>query len=141
MKRIFTIFCLASVVAGLTFYWVQSRPSKLKAADTFATDNKTVVTQVSEIKPASQTSSPSTAAPKPTTTSKKGCGCCRDSLAKVKQRRKALEMWAREMIATLGYEEGMKRVNAKSPTLARRVKRLLEEEKRVPTSTGAHTAP
>jgi len=50
-------------------------------------------------------------------------------------------MWAREMIATLGYEEGMKRVNAKSPTLAKRVKRLLEEEKRVPTSAGAHTAP
>lgn len=58
MKRIFPILCLASVVAGLTFYWVQSRPSKLTDADTFAPEKKTVVTQVSPMKPASKTSSP-----------------------------------------------------------------------------------
>ena len=58
MKRIFTIFCLAGVVAGLTFYWAQSQPSKQKAADTFATEKKTAVTQVSPMKPASKTSSP-----------------------------------------------------------------------------------
>lgn len=59
MKRIFPILCFASVVAGLTFYWGQSRPSKLTDADTFAPEKKTVVTQVSERKPASKTSSAS----------------------------------------------------------------------------------
>ncbi|MDE0424106.1 MAG: hypothetical protein OXN25_04470 [Candidatus Poribacteria bacterium] len=66
---------------------------------------------------------------KPTTLRKKACSCCGDALEKVKQKRKELEMWARGMIDTHGYEEGMKRVNAKSPTLAERVQSLLEKEK------------
>lgn len=45
-------------------------------------------------------------------------------------------MWAREMINTHGYEEGIKRGTAKSPTLAKRMQRLLEKEKksRIPTA-------
>ena len=48
----------------------------------------------------------------------------------MKQKRQALEIWARETIANYGYEEGMKRVMAKSPVLAERIQRLLAEEKR-----------
>lgn len=60
---------------------------------------------------------------------KKGCGCCRSTLENIKQKRKELEMWAREMIDTHGYEDGMKRITEKSPTLAKRVQGILEKEK------------
>lgn len=66
---------------------------------------------------------------KTTISRKKKCSCCRDSLEKVKRKRKELEMWARDMIDTYGYEAGMKRVTAKSPVLAKRIQILLEKEK------------
>lgn len=68
-----------------------------------------------------------------TTSKKKGCACCpsnfKSELEKVRQRRKALEVWAREMINTHGYEKGMRRVAAKSSILATRIQHLLKKEK------------
>ena len=39
-------------------------------------------------------------------------------------------MWAREVIHTHGYEAGLKRVTAKSPTLAKRIQNLIEKDKK-----------
>lgn len=60
---------------------------------------------------------------------KKDCQCCVSTLEKVRQKRESLEMWAREMINTYGYEDGMKRITAKSKTLAKRIQGILEAEK------------
>lgn len=124
MKRVFAICSLVVCIVGVSLY--------LNRSDS-ATPKKE---QVALEKKNDTLESPTTPTKNDATISKeKGCGCCRSTLAKIKAKRKALEMWAREMIATHGYDEGMKRVTAKSPTLAKRIQRLLEKKKNRPMSS------
>lgn len=134
MKSIFFIFFFVSVTVGLVFYHVQSQTSKSKAAESSIQNTQTNVKNVSVITPVSKTAS-ATVRNSLRTSKKSGCSCCNKSLKNVKFARKALEVWAREMINTHGYEEGMKRVTAKSPVLAKRVQQLLEKEKSITTNT------
>ena len=125
MKLLFSISCLFTVTIGLSFYLYPRMPAISEATqETLRPIEKNasrpLATETTQVQPAEKLS---------TTDEKKDCACCLSTLAKIKERRKALEMWAREMIAIHGYEEGMKRVNAKSPTLAKRVQSLLEKEK------------
>ena len=66
---------------------------------------------------------------------KKKCKCCdrKVSAAKEKanQRQQERETWARQMITDYGYEEGMERITAKSPWLAKQIQRILDREKRL----------
>ena len=63
--------------------------------------------------------------------SKKKCTCCGETRLQIRdfaqKRRVEIEAWARETIRTHGYEEGMKRVTARSPILAKRLQRILEK--------------
>lgn len=65
----------------------------------------------------------------------KKCACCNRKLSlakeKAKQRQQARETWARQMIANHGYEEGMRKIAAKSPWLAKQIQRILDKEKRL----------
>ncbi len=69
------------------------------------------------------------------TTQKKNCSCCNKKLIPAqkiaKQRQREKEAWARQIIAENGYEEGMKRITAKSPWLAKQMQRILDREKRL----------
>ena len=133
MKYIFYIFCMVGFIAGVAFYIYpkQTAPSNvvesdlnpgIKSIEEKPEDSETRQVQVSK---ASTSTTP--------LANQKRCGCCTDALEKIRQRRKELEMWAREMVDVHGYEEGMKRVTAKSPTLANRVQRILEKEKAATT--------
>ena len=129
MKPFFYSVCTIIAVTGITFYWVQEQASdpKTLSAERHPAQKAPAAIGI-ESGESTETS--------PLAGEKKGCGCCRSALEKVKQKRKELEMWAREMINTHGYEEGIKRVTAKSPTLAKRVQLLLEKEKnsRIPAA-------
>ncbi len=116
MKSILYIVCIVSVVTGITFYWVQGQTSTLPA-DRRHVQKDPAATRIEHVQ--STKNSP---------LEEKGCGCCKTSLERVRQKRKALEMWAREIIDTHGYEEGMKRITAKSTTLAKRMHRILEQK-------------
>ena len=67
------------------------------------------------------------------TVNKKKCACCREKLAQsrkmTKQRMRARKAWAREIFANYGYEEGIKRIAAKDPGLAKQIQQILEREK------------
>lgn len=130
--------CIAIVIFGLVFYLVSdNRPARSAAIKPLSTrgDSSQNPESISTV-----TQSPTTVTARgrdeviATATSKKKCACCRETSLRlrevVKQKRQALEIWARETIANYGYEEGMKRVMAKSPVLAERIQRLLAEEKR-----------
>lgn len=75
----------------------------------------------------------------------KDCDCCREksaaALELVRQKLKDNEKWAQEMIATHGYEEGMRQITDKSPILANRMQQRLENEKAVVSDTTAETQP
>ena len=66
-------------------------------------------------------------------TKHKKCACCREKLAQsrkvAEQRTQARKAWAREMFANYGYEEGMKRIAAKDPKLAKQIQQILDREK------------
>ena len=66
-------------------------------------------------------------------TKHKKCACCREKLAQsrkvAEQRIQARKAWAREMFANYGYEEGMTRIAAKDPGLAKQIQQTLEREK------------
>ncbi len=133
MKHIFFIFCIVSLTAGLGFYVHQNHTA---ASNVMRSDHPQGVDQAEEERAKERNSTETRQAEvsevsvgTPITTEKKPCGCCTDGLEIIRQRRKELEMWAREMVKVHGYEEGMKRVTAKSSTLANRVQRLLEKEK------------
>ncbi|MDE0423963.1 MAG: hypothetical protein OXN25_03725 [Candidatus Poribacteria bacterium] len=136
MKIVSYDFSIA-VVCGITFFLIfHNRPVRSAATTPLSTpsdsrqnsENSSIVTQKS-----TNASAHGSDLPIATSTSKKKCACCtKTSLhlrEAVKQKRQELELWAREMIANYGYEEGMKRVAAKSTVLAERIQRLLEEEK------------
>ena len=71
----------------------------------------------------------------------KKCTCCSETSLRikeiVKQKRKELELWARDTIANYGYEDGMKRITAKSPALAQRIQRILEQEQKLSQTPAA----
>jgi len=129
--NIVSLFVLIIVSASLGFYLYQrhSDASKVSPATLPRGSETSLDIKVDLAEPHVEihAETPTTT---PTTKVKKGCTCCRDALAEVKAKRKELEMWAREMINTHGYDEGMNRVNAHSPTLAKRVRGLLEKEKK-----------
>ena len=66
---------------------------------------------------------------------RKKCACCVQKLSpaqeKARQRQQAREMWARKTISDYGYVEGMKRITAKSSSLAKQIQRILDREKRL----------
>ena len=123
MKKIAPFFCLVTVIGGFIFFLYQrdSSPSKVPAAGFY---HGRGVTEPPRPQPSE------VAAPTSTPSEKKGCGCCSSTLEQIRQKRAALEMWAREMIHTHGYEAGLKRVTAKSPTLAKRIQNLIEKDKK-----------
>lgn len=136
MKNIFYVCCVVTVAIGLGFYLYPGTAPVSKAVPEAVSpiekNTRSTPATVSETIPVQPTE-----AALPTTPPQKGCACCLSELEKVRQKRKALEMWAREMIDTHGYEEGMKRVTAKSSTLAKRIKDLHEKEKNSTISSHA----
>ena len=126
MKHIFYSFCLISVVvSGLVFYFAMQRAPVVN----------TVEFPKAQPGRASEQNSlhASAAGQKAKTSNKKKCLCCREKLAQsrkvAKQRRQARKAWAREMFANYGYEEGMKRIAAKDPGLAKQIQQILDREK------------
>lgn len=130
MKRIFFIICIA-VVGGFVFFLTYNGSSTLKATPSVS-DAK--VSEIRKSVSGMQTTA-NTHNPKAITENEENepCSCCRKSLEILKKRRQALEKWARNMIEQYGYEEGMKRVTAKSPVLAKRIQLILEKEMNNPT--------
>ena len=128
MKILFYICGFVTLMGGIAFctYLIHDSTSKTVY---FQSKNKENVQQEHTVPIRSRPQTTQEATQKTTTLRKKECSCCRDSLEKVRQKRKELEMWARDMIDTHGYEEGMKRVTAKSLVLAKRIQILLEKEK------------
>ena len=126
MKIIFFGFCLVSVVvSGFVFYFALRRAPVINR----------IGFPMSQTRRVSEQNSPrvSTAEQKVKTPNKKKCACCREKLAQsrkvAKQRLQARKAWAREMFANYGYEEGMKRIAAKDPGLAKQIQQILEREK------------
>ena len=66
---------------------------------------------------------------------KKPCTCCPERIEqireRVRQRREAHEVWARGMLKLYGAIEGMKRIQARDPWMAKRIQRTLDSEKRL----------
>lgn len=60
---------------------------------------------------------------------KKNCGCCRKAAEQTRQMREDLK-WAKAAITTYGYEEGMRRIRAKSPILAKMMQHSIEKRAR-----------
>ena len=137
MKSILYIVCIVCVAIGIAFYWVQgndtSKPQKSAAEIIYDTQTD----RSGHAKEPHQAPVFVSAGHTVTTSAEKDCECCRSALERVRQRRKELELWAREMIAIHGYEVGMKRVTEKSSTLAKRLKTLLEQEKKVSSSVSS----
>lgn len=132
MKPIFFTCCIAAVVGGLIFFFATDNGTpKSETTETVSTDKASA-----KVKPAAVQTRPDSSTARRKTSDKKeeACACCREKLERVKGKRLALEKWARETIATYGYEEGMKRVAAKSPALAKRLQQLLDQENGQSTS-------
>ena len=126
MKSVFYGFCLVLVVvSGLVFYFALQRAPVVNTVG-FLMAKPIHISEQSSPRP-------SAAKQKLTISNKRKCACCRKKLAQakklVKQRRQARKAWAREMFANYGYEEGMKRIAAKDPGLAKQIQQLLEREK------------
>ncbi len=111
MKRLFVFLSLVLCVAGVVFYLPLRDSAPSKIAPLSNQDKRDILEN--------QT----------TPSQEKECACCQSTLEKIKRKRQALEMWARERINMYGYEEGMKRISEKSATLAKRMQTLLEKEK------------
>ena len=119
MKTVFCGMCI--VLLGLTFYFPFAQKGTT-VPETSATLPQSVQNQ-EKIVAASQKAA------------SKKCACCNQKLSpaqgKAKQRQEQREAWARQMIIDHGYEEGMKRITAKSPWLAKQIQRILDREKRI----------
>ena len=128
MKRIFLGFCIVLVVvSGFVFYFALQRSPVVK----------TIGVPVSQPSRSSgqDSSRASVAEQKVKTPNKRKCACCREKLAQSRkvaaQRIQARKAWAREMFANYGYEEGMKRIDAKDPGLAKQIQQFLERKKQL----------
>ena len=129
VKSVFYSFCLASVVvSGPVFYFALQRAPVVN----------TIRFPLTTPHPSSTPTS--TAEQKVKTPNKKECACCREKLTQsrkvTEQRIQARKAWAREMFVNYGYEEGMKRIAAKDPGLAKQIQQTLEREKQ-PNLTSA----
>ena len=142
MRNVFYPILICGLgIIGSTFYLTQNSTQVsevLPTSDIFTTDEKREQTP-------SASQNVSTLFQNAPSKKLKDCDCCiekrKRARAFVKQKRKALEVWAREMIATHGYEEGMKRVKNKSAVLAERIRKLIQEETDKPTNPISRTTP
>ena len=117
MKTIFYGFCLIFVVvSGLVFYFALQRIPVVNVIRVPTTKPSRVFEQGTSV-----------VEQKLTTSNKKKCACCREKLAQ--SRKIAKQRWAQEMLASYGYEEGMKRIAAKDPGLAKRIQEIFDREK------------
>ena len=116
MKLFFAIFSLALCTVGISFYLSSSASPTSKMEYTSIENNKDNVKNPNVPR-------------KNNVITAKECTCCQSTLATIKRKRKELELWARDMINTYGYEDGMRRITEKSPTLAKRIEKRLETEK------------
>lgn len=66
---------------------------------------------------------------------KKPCTCCPEQIEQIRERvrkkREARELWARGMLKLYGAAEGMERIQAKDPWLAKRMQLMLDKEKQL----------
>ena len=133
MKNIFYGFCLVSVVvSGFVFYFALQRAPVV---------HRMGVPMSQPSRGSEQNSLRASAAEqKVKTPNKKKCACCREKLVQLRkvaeQRLQARKVWAREMFANHGYEEGVKQIAVKDPGLAKQIQQILEREKQ-PNLTSA----
>lgn len=126
MKHVYYGYCIVVVaVSGLAFYLTLQHVPIVNTAGV----------QMNKLRRVPEHSLPHTSVveQKLITSDKKKCACCREKLAQAKkvvqQRMQARKAWAREIFANYGYEEGMKRIAAKDPGLAKQVQQILGREK------------
>ena len=136
MKRVFYIFCIVSVsVTGLTFYLMVERDHALETNSIYSKSD--ILTKGEQVRDVQITTEPSPSAQKIPYTTEKDCACCAKKIEHareyVKQKRQALEEWARKTIDTHGREEGLKLITAKSPALAKRIQQVLETKESIST--------
>ena len=138
MKIIVSVFCITTIVLGIAIHRTSDHhPPRSLTVETPALppNSEQSTKSVAPVKQETITTHSNTGnLPRTTTTREKKCACCRETSLRIKElvkkKRQELELWARETIVTYGYEEGMKRITAKSPILAQRIQQLLVEEKR-----------
>jgi len=144
MKRVFYFLGIVSVsVAGFTFYLMVARNHGLEANS--ASSKPNTLTKGNQVQNAQFTTEPSPSAQESPYTTEKNCACCAKKVKHareyVKQKRQALEEWARKIIDIHGHEEGMKLITAKSPVLAKRIQQALEKEKPISTHIASQSIP
>ena len=136
MNRILLGFCVLSIaVSGFAFYFIQRDDHRVKLPE---------VPKAKQNNVESENSPGALDVEQDRTTSEaKDCACCSEKLARArkmaKERMQARETWGRKVIADYGYEEGMKRIAAKSPWLVARIKQSLIEN-RTPLGDKQHHA-
>lgn len=135
MKIAFYGFCIVTLVCGVALYPIADHPpSRFVASDSPSnhSDSTQDKRNISTPSPDSATRGNTGNLTRSTTPPEKKCTCCSKTSLHikeiVKQKRQELELWARDTIVNYGYEDGMKRITAKSPALAQRIQRLLEQE-------------
>lgn len=134
MNRVLYLICIGVLgVGGFVFYVTQNLSRVLEVPPTSTAS--TILTQDIPVTQTMETTSDVPTSTKNVTDKKaEDCSCCssiekrKRLIASTKQKRKALELWARKMIAIHGYEEGIKHVNAKSSVLAKRIELPEKEE-------------
>ena len=124
MNRILLRFCVLSIaISGFVFYFIQRDERRVDLPEApKAEQNNVEASKARDSLGVEQTR---------TTSAEKECACCRKKLARARkmarERMRAREAWGRQVIADYGYEEGMKRITAKSPWLVERIKQSLIE--------------
>ena len=136
MKRIFYGFCLVLVVvSGFVFYFALQRAPVVKTIEVPGSQSSRFSRQ--------DLPRASAAEQRVKTPNQKKCACCREKLAQsrkvAKQRIQARKAWAREMFVNYGYEEGMKRIAAKDPGLAKQIQQRLERKNNPILSSNVNT--
>lgn len=144
MKKVFYIFCIVSLSAvGFTFYLTAEHNRGLGANPTPSKPG--ILTKGKKVQEVQIATEPSPSVQKTPSTTEKDCACCakkiKDAREYVKQKRQALEEWARKTIDIHGREEGLKLITAKSPALAKRMQQVLETEKSTPTHVASQSIP
>ena len=124
MKKLLVVGLSAIVSFGLVWHYTQSN----KTVSEVPNNVENQITLTSEPHTSKETSTT-----KPPRKTKKNCVCCRRTTEEIRQTRKDIK-WAKEMIAKHGYEEGIKRVTAKSLASAEMMQNI-EKRKGTPTPT------
>ena len=124
MNRILFRCCMLFIaVSGIAFYLTQrDHHGRKVSASAAAKPTNVAAANLPDTPVVEQHTTPLT---------EKKCACCREKLARArkiaKERMQAREAWGRKLIADYGYEEGMKRIAAKSPWLVDHLKQSLIE--------------